>query len=336
MKKLFSLLSMLCMSMGMFAQGSLLATLSHEGEISTFYGAKALQDAHNAAVNGDVITLSSGTFNAVDITKAVAIRGAGMDVDSSTGTLPTIISGDFNINISDAGTNRLTMEGLHHKQRITYKGTLTNAMFLKCRFSQIDEGTNSKMVNGSFIHCKISGFFELSAGSSASCVNSFIANPVSINDISSNFEMTNCVVRLERGVNSVKSSTLINCAIYVYVTGSYGDFYWEFPSTTSLFNNVSNLDRVWRNCPNRTNQTAGMDAIFKTYREGYSDSENLELTDEAKTTYLGTDGKEIGIYGGSLPFSATPTNPQITKCEVASKSTADGKLSVDIVVNGAE
>lgn len=57
-----------------------------------------------------------------------------------------------------------------------------------------------------------------------------------------------------------------------------------------------------------------------------------QLTDEAKK-YIGDDGTEVGIYGGSLGFDPTPTNPQITKFNVAPKTTADGKLSVDIEVN---
>ncbi len=80
-------------------------------------------------------------------------------------------------------------------------------------------------------------------------------------------------------------------------------------------------------------------SLFKTYTGAALDkldSENFQLTDAAKTQYLGTDGTEIGIYGGSLPFDPTTSNPQITKCNVASKSTADGKLSVDIEVNAAE
>ena len=49
------------------AQTSLLATLNHQGKISTFYGNKALQQAHAAAVDGDVINLSSGTFQAENV-----------------------------------------------------------------------------------------------------------------------------------------------------------------------------------------------------------------------------------------------------------------------------
>ena len=76
--------------------------------------------------------------------------------------------------------------------------------------------------------------------------------------------------------------------------------------------------------------------VFKTYTGTYNDDENFELTDVAKEAYKGIGGTEVGIYGGNMPFSTTPTNPQITKCNVAAKSTADGKLSVDITVNGAE
>ena len=77
-------------------------------------------------------------------------------------------------------------------------------------------------------------------------------------------------------------------------------------------------------------------SAFKTGGFGYRDDEMFELTDAAKTTYLGTDGKEVGLYGGSIPYEEDPTTPQITKCNVASKSTADGKLSVEIEVKAAE
>lgn len=61
-----------------------------------------------------------------------------------------------------------------------------------------------------------------------------------------------------------------------------------------------------------------------------------ELTDEAKAEYIGIDGTEIGIYGGNLPWDVHILSPQITKCNVAGKTTADGKLSVDIEVKAAE
>ncbi len=66
------------------------------------------------------------------------------------------------------------------------------------------------------------------------------------------------------------------------------------------------------------------------------DRYNFKLTDEAAAKYLGTDGTQVGMYGGNLIYDENPTIPQITKCNVAAKSTADGKLSVDIEVKAAE
>ena len=69
----------------------------------------------------------------------------------------------------------------------------------------------------------------------------------------------------------------------------------------------------------------------------FIDSDYMQdLTDEAKATYLGTDGTPVGMYGGPMPFDLTPTYPQITKMNVASKTTADGKLSVDIELSTAK
>lgn len=106
--------------MSSFAQTSMMATLNHEGTISTFYGTLALRQAHAAAVSGDVITLSSGTFLSTDITKAVTIRGAGMEVTKAYDIVnePTVLTGDFKIKIPAEDTGRLTLEGIFHNETI--------------------------------------------------------------------------------------------------------------------------------------------------------------------------------------------------------------------------
>ena len=77
-------------------------------------------------------------------------------------------------------------------------------------------------------------------------------------------------------------------------------------------------------------------ALFKNYNGTYNAATTFELTDEAKELYKGDDGTEVGMYGGNLPFSSKMQAPQITKCDVAPKTTDDGKLSVDIEVKAAE
>ncbi|MBQ9671675.1 MAG: hypothetical protein IJV34_02320 [Prevotella sp.] len=353
MKKLFLLLvaATLCAT-ATFAQSSMLATLSHEGQISTYYGATALRDAYNAADNGDVITLSSGTFNAVNFEKAVTVRGAGMRPDTISNSLPTIITGDFSINIPDSVEQKLIIEGIFHHFVITIYGTLQNSSFLKSRFRTITANSNeARMKNLSFIHCYITGRFILPSESSATFVNCYVKDAYSRSTSSSNIEFTNCMVistgesgirfdgiyRYPRLIN-IESSTFNNCIIY----GNHGNGDDVINSNSIAFNCIGcglGNNNIFQNVYNSTNTTItdGWDSIFKTFRGVFNDDqETLELTDEAKDKYLGMDGTQVGIYGGNLPFSSTPTNPQITKCNVAAKSTADGKLSVDITVNGAE
>lgn len=59
--------------------------------------------------------------------------------------------------------------------------------------------------------------------------------------------------------------------------------------------------------------------------------EDYMLTTNAAATYLGDDGKQVGIYGGPTPFNPLPNNPQIKKFVVDS-STEGGKLNVKINV----
>ncbi len=353
MKKLFLSLVALTMATMSYAQSSVLATLSHEGEISTFYGARALKSAHAAAKHGDVITLSSGSFQAVDITKAVTIRGAGMQVDSIAKIYPSVIVGSYIINVADTLEQHLTMEGVYcDDNTVTVYNILKNATFIKSRFHRFESvyGETNRygyMINLAFIHCKIAQEFNnINGSNTVSFVNSVIMNPV-VNSggyTNNSFEFTNCVIRWNIAQQSSSPSNSSHYAIYrncILSCYPYSTSKYCYLSKTNLIYNCLGI------CP--TNMfanfgsqggffyaTKNVSDVFKNWTGTYTDAQSFELTDEAKTKYLGDDGKELGIYGGNLPFTPNPTNPKITKFNVASKSTADGKLSVDIEVKAAE
>lgn len=351
MKKLFLSLVALTMATMSYAQSSVLATLSHEGEISTFYGAGALKSAHAAAKHGDVITLSSGSFQAVDITKAVTIRGAGMQVDTIAKIYPSVIVGNYVINVADTLEQHLTMEGVYcDDNTVTVYNVLKNATFIKSRFyrfTSVYGETNGYgfMINLAFIHCKIAkGFSNFNGSNTVSFVNSVIMNPyVGWNSYTNNsFEFTNCVIRWVTTDSTPSSSS--HYAIYrncIFSSITYSNYNSHYLSSTNLIYNCLEICKYnmfadfgsqgvsFYHAPNLSD-------VFKNWVGTYTDAQSFELTDEAKTKYLGDDGKELGIYGGNLPFTPNPTNPKITKFNVASKSTADGKLSVDIEVKAAE
>ena len=324
------------------AQSTVIATLSHEGSITTFYGAPALKQALKAAVDGDIITLSPGTFQAADINKSITLRGAGYVLNTETHTEPTVIIGDFTIR----GTNGLTIEGINHDATMncTIIGSgvnTTNAKFIKCKFSYINtyENWSSYLKDAQFINCKITKSFYLKDGSTASLINCIVNQP-QLGGGSSYFNFQNCVITgLYNNSNSwhLYRSSFYNCIIHVNHNTNF-----SLDSTNSGYNNLCIIEdgneAFFSNILTSTNNSYETDftKVFKDYTGTYSDDLTFELTDEAKQKYKGTDGKEIGIYGGDMPFDPTPSNPQITKLNVASKSTANGKLSVDITVKGLE
>lgn len=331
-----------------YAQGALVATLNHNDTVSIYYGASALIDAHSAAVDGDVITLSPGIFVATNITKVITLRGAGMQEDSLSGCKPTTITGDFVINIADSVANatphKLCIEGIYHASNITYDGTIKNASFIKSRLQRFAfVNRDSKMINANFLHCKIVA--ELNLGynnNSASLINCVVEDPGGLG--SSSFTFLNCVIKYNDFCPYVVlNSNYENCIVYQRVNADerYPDSF--IPSSCSAYNNVCpNYNEklpLFRDINNQTNKySSSSDVVFKTYTGQkllQLDNETFELTDSAKVTFLGTDGTQVGIYGGALPFDLTPTVPQIKKFNVAPKSTADGKLKVDIEVSAA-
>ena len=349
MKKYFVtlFLSVFCFVVQVSAQSSVIATLFHDGDIKTFYGTDALRSAHAAAVHGDVITLSSGSFTATNITKAVTLRGAGMEYDSISVTEPTIISGSFSIQIASDSTlqnNNLVMEGIYHNAGgvITVNGSLKNPQFVKCRLYEImcsSIGTSGYMYYANFINCVIADIVYFHTLGSATFVNCYLYNLSQQNDQSSH-EFQNCVV-IDDSFSKVYNTVFRNC--FLYATSGTST-YNKLPSSSPAYNCVAlsatSSTNIFANQSNTTNtQASSFSDVFKTWT-GSSlanfKTERLELTDAAKTKYLGRDGTQIGIYGGSIPSDPRPSNPQITKLNVASKSTADGKLSVDIEVKAAE
>lgn len=335
MKKLFFLGAMCVCALASFSQSSQMATLNHKGQISTFYGATALNKAHAAAVHGDVITLSVGSFNGVNITKAVTIRGAGMGMDTISNALPTIINSDFTINVPAMDTANLILEGIYHNGTIRYTQA-TRPMFIKCRFKDFSYQSNTNtMTDATFMHCRIVHSAILKG--SGSVINSVI-NAAGI----SNYTLTNCTlldIYMENSTlfncilgvvadEPLKSSNFVNYCI-VYANGLYG-----YDDAGNIFDElpVSNTNRV-----------VTKENIFATYDFSIDDEDYFIFPEDewfklsaTGKNYLGNDGTEVGIYGGNMPFDPRTTTPQITKCNVAAKSTADGKLSVDIEVSGIE
>lgn len=321
MKKFFvylmAVVTMAVCSVSAFAQNTLVATLTHGDEIRMFYGTNALQQACSAATHGDVINLSGGNFQSTKITKAVAVRGTGIH-DAN----PTYIVNDFDVEIPANVTEKLSFEGCRITNTMTIKGTLSNAYFLKNSLAGVSVfSSNGKMDNGMFVNCDVYGM-SLYGQSTAQIINSYVEHFSNSGKLAS---FVNCVINTNGYAHLYKCCQFVNCIMYG-MSGGY------FPSTCSAMNcvDVSGYKNALNNISLKENCSyAGMDILQES---------NVwnDLTDEAKAKYLGIDGTPVGKFGGMIPYNMTPSYPQITKMNVAAKTTADGKLSVEIGVSAAQ
>jgi len=351
MKKMLFTAALACIAaIGAHAQSSTVATLNHNDTISSYYGYSALQEAHAAAVDGDVITLSAGSFGAVNITKGITLRGAGMGVGDSAE--PTVIVGDFKFDITglDGVNKKLSIEGIYSNHNIGFERGYVdtysscdywNICFTKCRFKSLDtydyiyygsRRGRASLKNCTFLHCYIADNFTFDWDTTCAFINCYISKPWMNGAV---YDFQNCVI-LDRNENTLQNSTFTNCIIYSTTTDENYKYNVNNTAKNCVVVNEANINLLANIADNSNKVVTSLADVFQNYRGTYADNVTFELTDAAKAQYLGLDGTEIGMYGGVLAFDPNPSTPRITKCVVAPKSTAAGKLKVTITVSATE
>lgn len=326
MKKIFMLLAAVaCMTTAVFAQNQPVALLVHGSNTTAFYGTNAFVDAHNAAVSGDIINLSAGTFVPTNITKNLTIRGAGF-----TGGIDhmTIFDDDLHIQILAADSvNQLYMEGFYTDDELIFD-SITVGTFAHCRINTVTS-TNCHSLDVTFIHSRFYLNLDWSGSDyTVTMVNCFCA---SYGNSNARCRMYNTVFQpLSGNINS--SSTLQNCIIVSYFQQNFiCDHCVGFsPDTNSVALSNYSLASGSSNYNVQTPNT-----IFSTYSgnyDDYSDAELFQLTATAATTYLGDDSTQVGLYGGFYPYSTNLTYPTISSMTVGHQTNAAGRLDVNVQV----
>ena len=308
------------------------ATLQHNDTITgVFYGQNAYSSAYNAAVNGDVITLSSGTFNAVTIEKSITIRGAGCVLDTLTNVLPTIIPGNFNLL-----RNNITFEGVWFTGVISFgrwSASYSNNSFIKCNINTIQHGAYSGYYERfhQFNNCIINNYSSVEFHGT-SIINSVVRftsynhtdiyNPTSIYNSVLVFDSTltinnivayNSIIATASGHN-VSNNTFFNCI--GIKTGETSLFEGQLNTTNMVVNNYSD--------------------VFETF-DGTISYENIyQLKNNIATSFLGHDGTEVGIYGGIMPYKTRPPYMILKNCNVAGQTDENKKLNVEMELIGPE
>ena len=328
-----------------FAQDDCIATLNHGATLTTYTGEDALAQAYNAAADGDVITLSPGVFVGIDMNKTITLRGAGYKPMASNGYTSTQITGNIYVSIPTDGTSTFQMEGIDFLKDVRIDSEIMRDVILtknKFRGTVKGKGINLKATHCIFNTLYTLGYtpyfnttfnFQSCVIGGASC-DGLVAEGKKMCRIIA----TNCVLKYSS--NGLPYSKLVNCIIISQSSYSHAS---PLPETCVAHNCVGINDgydpNIFSNLVDPSNVmvdgtgSTAYAAVFKTLKDVYNPSlyETFELTDAAKTTYLGEDGTQVGIYGGTAPFTLEPTNPQVTKF-VVSSTTQGSQLKVKINV----
>lgn len=339
MKKTFLSLIAFFVATISFAQNTLVAVLSHETNVQMFYGPSALVNAVAAAVSGDVITLSAGRFTPCTITKGITIRGIGAEGDNITEIRELSTSaGTISINIPELDENNFTIEGLYLSSTTNILGS-SKGFMAKCITGSISFNASSS-ANLKMVNCNVSSL-SLNGSSNLRLSNCIVHNFANASNSTSKADVFNCYLTRNDYTNGYPCRcSFVNC---FFIHTSYTSGYY-LPADASAMNClflINSSDEATKiDC-----YTATVPEVFASYEYRVVNPQynikadaptTSQLSEEAKATYLGTDGKEVGLYGGQYPYDLTPTYPQITKLNVAKQATADNKLSVDIEVTAAE
>ena len=337
MKKLLLAVVGILFAATSFAQNGLVASLSHEGAVTYFYGVTALQQAVTAAESGDIICLSGGSFNATNINKAITLRGAGIDSE-----VPTYITGEFYLNIPSTDANRFMMEGIRCKDNMEMQGEFSNPYFVKCQFNNVCYyNYNPAITNIMFANCKITGYFNTWGSCTYSLVNCYIYHFTQNN--ASFITAQNCIFS-DNGfhIYTYRQTQFTNC-IFVSADGKggYSDSSGEtryLPTNSQAIDCISvnfpggfdifGILAVRTGCPTSPMAYA---SVFKTFTGIYSDEETFELTDDILAAY-----PHLGLYNGPIPYNLTPSYPLITSMTVDPQTNDKGRLGVNVTVSPTE
>lgn len=331
---LLTLTIAIAMTMTMNAQT--IALHSSTG-VQIIKGNTALATAYTAAQSGDTLYLSGGSFTPpANFDKRLMLFGAGHYVDSTLATGKTFINGNFTL---DENADLFYLEGVE----ITGNFTIS---------------TNNSANNVVIKRCKINGTFNAlgdlsNPTSNLSLIGNVLMNRLNLENLQNSLLSNNIISNTFQGSNGNMFS---NNIVLGFIWGSSMDYLFSGNNNTLNNNiflwegyaaNVAGSGNVFNNnlyvepspdygatATSSGNYTGILQSAIFVNQTGttFNYTHNYHL--QSPTTYLGTDGSQVGIYGGTFPYKegAVPLNPHIQLKNIAPTTNANGVLQIQIQV----
>lgn len=329
MKKNLFLLAVLVMT-ALSAKADVAPTvmLHHNGN-TTLFAWDHVQDAVDAAANGDTIYLSNGQFSAFNVNKRIMVRGTGPN---------TIIQGSCTICISGSTPlNMPVLDAMVFTGSVSVTAANSQLTLRKCQMVNLNF-TDSDFHDVKLLQCYIQGTLHLTQNvKEFNCFNTKIKTLLpydyltgdahfvncNIREITDNITATfdNCVLRYCKvKVGNYYGVCLNNCklnyCIYPKYSSSSGNSYSHYVDlgATTDYSNCFLYD------PSVMFTSCYQVEISATNVVGYYSE-----------SYLGMDGTMVGVYGGQYPFTLNPALPRVTNHSVSVDANSK-KLNVKLTV----
>ncbi|MDD2411598.1 MAG: right-handed parallel beta-helix repeat-containing protein [Bacteroidales bacterium] len=325
----------------LFAQQKV--ALHSNGVTTIFGGANPFTNAYNASSSGDTIYLPGGNLPyPTTIDKGLVIIGAGYHPDSTTTTLPTVLSGDLTIS---QNADNLWLEGIEITGGISFNTNhkIDSVTIRRCKFSTLTYAGNgtTPCVDNVIRENVISGAVNLGNAASSMLSNNIIGGQISN---ASNIGISNNIF-----LSNPNSTAYYNIPFYIVNSC--------FISNNIIFRNYGGGAYVYSNCNLNTFSnnifTLVPDAGTNTFTGNYNSidiatvfinqsgnafdyNHDYHLVDPA--SYLGTDGSQVGIYGGMYPIKdgAVPQNPHFQFKNISTQTDNNGELNIQIQVEAQD
>ena len=278
------------------------AILHHDKKPTAIYDADKLSDALNAAVAGDTIYLSAGTFPTFTLDKAITIKGAGTNTKISNG-----------VTIDIPGNPTLTsslLEAVEVNGAITVKSDMTNFLIKMVKTTDL-QFANQLNTNALVDRCYLDKFTITSAMTDFYVRNSYIWNLTSTSLKFNKCNFINC--RIQGDWNKA-AGRFINCELR-----RTGD-------NTSIKSSILSYSLVYSNF-NSVNASTYQEKVYFDDTSAW-----LSVDDRLNKGYICKDGTVVGVEGGKTPYSLTPSGPKETSSTVK-VSDSEKKLNVSITVS---
>lgn len=327
------------------------ATLQQGDKTSVFYGPDAFTDAIKLVKDStDVINLSSGKFNSLTINKACIIYGAGFERDEEKNVYPTIVdrmiikpdlvpNDEGNMVNKEGALDGLYIEGVYFSE-CNFSGNnetisnISNILIKRCYLGRLTffySGMNSCPFDSKVINCIIGQLNHFPNAVNFGVYNSIIERATCAQDIyNKDVIIKNCIIFSTNNYGCVYKDN-------IFMSNSTGDFYDAEETASFVSHNIAirsdYFDKIdaSRNINNWTGKPS-IGIFGEDIGNKYDSKYTYKLKEGNASIYIGSDGKEVGLYGGEYPFTKIPSNPQILSKEVDVQTTTEGKLKVSVKI----